>query len=402
MVTEHIDERADDREKERLQDLVAKHQNGEDLHPVLTPITAADCVEYPPVRYILDDLIEAESITLISGKEKIGKTYVLMHMALCMAAELSWLDIPTMADDKGGVLWLDFDMNRNTTIRRINQITNGIEEAWNVRKPDLFKKFGMMDAQLFRDAGYSNKVQFFRKDEEELSDAVLGLREYIIANNVKVCFIDNLVQIEGNAQENSSNDIQKVFSEIKALRDLTKCAFILIHHTTKDGFRGRGSSDIFGETDLNLQLEPCENPDQLLLKTDGARNSARQTIGMMKKWIPRIGEDGINALKDENGHDIHNFTLSRIETDGLIQDAKKEKKDAQIRTNIEKIVTLFQKNGNVGLSKNGISNACNTDQRYSDECKLQGGRSVELESIDEAEKQGLIIKDGKFYKLPTS
>lgn len=393
-----VNEIDSDRERDKKMEAVERFQEGDDILPILTPITASDCVEYPPVRYILDGLIEAETITLISGREKIGKTYVLMHMALCMAAELPWLEIQTMTDDKGGVLWLDFDMNRNTMIRRINQVTNGIEEAWNVRKPDLFKNFGMMDAQLFRDAGYTDKVQFFNE-----SDAVQGLTEYIITNNVKVCFIDNLVQIEGDAQENSSNDIQKVFSGIKALRDLTKCAFILIHHTTKDGFRGRGSSDIFGETDLNLQLEPCTDPDQLLLKTDGARNSARQTIGMKKEMPWRIGEDGWTPMQDENGHFIQNFVLKRIETEGLIMsENRKEKKDAQIQANIDRIVTLFQKNGNVGLSKNGISNACNTDQRYSDVCKLQGGRSVELESIDEAERQGLIIKDGKFYKLPTS
>ena len=388
----------DDNERDNKLEAVARFQNGEDILPILTPITAADCVSYPPVRYILDDLIEAESITLISGREKIGKTYVLMHMALCMAAQMPWLEIPTMTDDKGGVLWLDFDMNRNTTIRRINQITNGIEGSWHVRKPDLFKNFGMMDAQLFRDAGYTDKVQFF-----EESDAVNGLTEYIIQNDVKVCFIDNLVQIEGAAQENSSNDIQKVFGGIKALRDKTKCAFILIHHTTKDGFRGRGSSDIFGETDLNLQLEPCTDQDQLLLKTDGARNSARQTIAMMKQWPYRFSEDGFTPLQDENGHTICDFKLTRIDAEGLeTENTRKENRNSQIQANVNRIVTLFEKNGNVGLSKNGISNACNNNDLYKDACKLQGGRSVELASIDEAERQGLIIKDGKFYKLPTS
>jgi len=178
----------------------------------LVPITAADCVNYPSVSYILDGLIEAETITLFSGREKIGKTYVLMDLALHMAAELPWLDLHTMEDVRGNVLWLDFDMNRNTTMRRINQITNGIEESWNVRKPDLFKNFGMMDGQLFRESGYKDSFQFFSR-----SDAVNGLREYLIANNVKVCFIDNLVQIEGDAEENSSNDIQKVFSGLKQL-----------------------------------------------------------------------------------------------------------------------------------------------------------------------------------------
>ena len=381
----------DDNERDNKLEAVARFQNGEDILPILTPITATDCVSYPPVRYILDGLIEAETITLVSGREKIGKTYVLMHMALCMAAELPWLEIPTMTDDKGGVLWLDFDMNRNTMIRRINQITNGIEEAWNVRKPDLFKNFGMMDTQLFRDAGYSDKVQFFRKNDEEQSDAVQGLEEYIISNNVKVCFIDNLVQIEGDAQENSSNDIQKVFGEIKALRDKTKCAFILIHHTTKDGFRGRGSSDIFGETDLNLQLEPCTNPDQLLLKTDGARNSERQTIAMMKQWPTRTGEDGWTPIEDENGHIICNFKLTRIEADGLETEKVEKVKGRRAATmaeNITKIVTYFQNNGNIPATKTTISK------------ELTGGKDDRLKSVDNAFNEGILeVNSAGMYYL---
>lgn len=374
----------DDNERDNKLEAVARFQNGEDILPILTPITAADCVSYPPIRYILDDLIEAESITLISGREKIGKTYVLMHMALCMAAQMPWLEIPTMTDDKGGVLWLDFDMNRNTTIRRINQITNGIEEAWNVRKPDLFKNFGMLDAQLFRDAGYSDKVQFFRKNDEEQSDAVQGLEEYIISNNVKVCFIDNLVQIEGDAQENSSNDIQKVFGEIKALRDKTKCAFILIHHTTKDGFRGRGSSDIFGETDLNLQLEPCTDSKQLLLKTDGARNSAQQTIAMMKQWPYRFGEDGFTPLQDENGHTIYDFKLTRIDAEGLetIRESsvktKSRKGAGTLEANIDTIKDLFTQNGNTAMTQTAI-------MKY-----LTGSNDARKDAITEAANRGIL------------
>lgn len=394
-----IDDRQDEEERKKKLAAVAQYQAGDLPDPnevsnqilPLVPLTAADSIEYIPRKYILDGLIEDETITLFAGKEKIGKTYVLMHMALSMAAERPWLEMQTMTDAKGKILWLDFDMNRNTTLRRMNEITNGIEESWNVREPHLFDNFFMMDAKSFRDAGYSDKVQFF--DE---SDAVRGLREFIISNNVKVCFIDNLVQIEGSAQENSSNDIQKVFSGVKQLRDETHCAFIIIHHTTKDGFRGRGSSDIFGETDLNLQLDQAEDKDKLLLKTDGARNAAGQDIGMLKRFDWRIGEE-FAPIEDANGHYIYNFKLERIAAEGLtLEGKKKEKRDEQIRKNIERIVLLFQKKNNIGMTKNGIINAC----KETEDCDLSGTREVWLSSISAAADQGLIVKDEKFYHLP--
>ena len=392
-----IDVRQDDADYKKRQDFVAQYQAGDLPDPndaaaavrPLVPITAADCIEYIPRSYILDGLIEDETVTLFSGKEKIGKTYVLMHLAFSMAAERPWLDMPTMTDAKGKVLWLDFDMNRNTTLRRMNEITNGIEEAWNVRDPHLFDNFLMMDAESFREAGYSDKVQFF--DE---GAAVQGLEEFIITHNVKVCFIDNLVEIEGDAEENSSNDIQKVFSGLKRLRDVTHASFILIHHTTKDGFRGRGSSAIFGETDLNLQLEPCTQQDQLILKTDGARNSARKDIGMMKKFFTRLDDDG-EILKDANGHYICNFKLDRIDTNGLRVEESEEDKEARINEkNIAVIRALFA-SGRTFDSKNKIYSATFAPD-YKGE-KFYSKQSAN-QSIDIAIGMGLITRAGGKYQ----
>ena len=348
----------------------------------LVPISALDCMEITPKRYILDGMIEDETVTLFSGREKIGKTYVLMHMALCMSAKLPWLEYETMGDVEGNILWLNLDMSRGTALRRVYEVTHGISEAWNVRDPKLFDRFFMMDGQTFRDADCKDSFEFFGD-----SDAVQRLQEFIIARNVKVCFIDNLIQIEGEAQENSSNDIQRVFNRVKLLRDISHCSFILIHHTTKDGGRGRGSSDIFGETDLNLQLDQCTNPKQLLLKTDGARNSANHDVGMMKNFLQRIGDDG-QPMVDANGHPINIFRLERVDTDGLVAEnsARKTKRNSTADFNIEQIKKLFSANDNTALTKYMIITECNKLP----ECKLKGQRQAQLDAVDIALSQGVL------------
>lgn len=407
-----------EQEKEAEQDAgraaVERHESGKQKpvksNPIITetisqeqqpliPLSALDCMKIIPKRYILDGLIEDETITLFSGREKIGKTYVLMHMALCMAAGKPWLDIETMSDVSGRVLWLNLDMSRTTAQRRIYEITQGISEAWDIIQPELFNQFDMLDGQTFRDAGCTDSVEFFTDN-----NAVQRLQEFIISQNVKVCFIDNLIQIEGAAQENSSNDIQRVFNRVKTLRDITHCSFIIIHHTTKDGGRGRGSGDIFAETDLNLQLDQCTNPQQLVIKTDGARNSALHEIGMMKKFMQRIGENG-EGLTDGNGHPVNIFRLERIETDGLFTEAAvktpKMKSQATIESNVTRIVLLFHKNGNAGLTKNGILNACNKNPLYSGECKLQGSKPTLDASINQAIADNrIILRNDGFYCLP--
>ena len=366
---------------------------GKPSYKDLKPITPLDCMTYIPRKYIVDGLIEDETITLFSGKEKIGKTYVLMDMALHMAAGKPWLGYQTMVDSKGGILWLNLDMSRSTAQRRINEISNGIEKGWNIKNPQLFDNFSLMDGQVFRDAGYTDSIQFFSD-----SDAVEGLKEYIIKNNIKVCFIDNLIQVEGAAQENSSNDIQKVFNKLKQLRDETHCSFIVIHHTTKDGGRGRGSSDIFGETDLNLQLNQCQNKDQLLLNTDGARNTATKDIGMEKKFLYRTDEYNI-PVYDANDHPIYDFQLESIDTDGLISNdsnkTSKDKNSATIEANITKIILMFHKTGNQPLSENKIIKNCSNFE----ECKLTGQKQTLQESIKKAHSDGKLIMNtaGKYY-----
>lgn len=355
---------------------------------ILIPITAKDCILLPDRKYILDGIIEDETITVFSGKEKIGKTYVLMHMALCMSAKLPWLGFQTMGDVQGKILWLNFDMSRITAKRRINEICNGIKKDWDTKNPHMFDNFELMDDQVFRDAGCNDRFQFLTN-----SNAVEALKKYIIAHDIKVCFIDNLIQIEGGADENSSKDIQMVFSNLKKLRDETHCSFIVIHHTGKNGERGRGSSDIFAETDLNLQLDQCTNADQLLLRTDGARNTAMHNIGMQKKFLQRLDNTWNCPMTDNNGHEINDFVLERIDTDGLVSNNASKttqgKKADTLEKNITKILLMFAKTGNKPLSKTAILDTCNKDES----CKLTGAKQAQYEAVDKAYNEGKLLKN---------
>lgn len=354
----------------------------------LQSISVLDCMEIEPKRYLVDGLIEAGTITQYAGKEKGGKTYTLMHLALTMSAGLPWLGRDTMTDVQGGVLWLNLDMSRTLGKRRVYEITHGIEESFDKRDPELFHNFHMMDSQTFADAN-RDSLQFFTDNT-----AIDGLREYIITENIKCCILDNFIQIEGQGQENVSNDMRMVLNRMKLLRDLTDCAFIFIHHTDKAGNRGRGSSDIFAETDLNLQLEPdTKNTNLLKLVTDGSRNSASQDIGMLQEWKQRIDDDG-QPMTDANGHPVYVYTLSTADVN-RITTAKDERSasgkiNKTISENIEKIKDVFRDNGNTPLSKNKIIQ----------NGKLSGTKDTRIASIDRALSENILTTDtGLLFKL---
>lgn len=330
---------------------------------ILLPDSAMDCVEIIPRSYILDGIIESASIVMIAGKEKIGKSYVLMNLACCMASERPWLGRKTMQDEHGGVLWVNLDMKREAARRRVNEIMNGIEEAWNVRTPDLFKNFYMIHSQTFREQGL-NSLTF--DDNPDAKNTVLEMERLIKDSryNIKVCFIDSQIQVEGTLDENVPRDAETLFRKMKEIRDATGCSFILIHHNTKYGDRGRGSSALFGETDLNLQLAPdINNSAKLILQTDGARDNAAQDIGMLKTWEQRLAEDGTGAV-DDRGHPVWNFKLAPEDSSTIntSASAKNAKKDGIENNSYEKAVIKVLENTTNPLSKNEIAEKAHKDR----------------------------------------
>ena len=164
---------------------------------LLMPITISDCLKYPAKLYILDGIIEVGDIVLFSGSEKIGKTHCLMNMAMCMAGEVPWLgDIETMQDVKGNVLWLDCEMKEEAIKRRINMAYFGLKaygESNNQQiTQDILNHFFCLNGNAFRNAGL-NAPNLFTPD-----NAVTELQLFIQNNNVKICFLDNLVKVEGD------------------------------------------------------------------------------------------------------------------------------------------------------------------------------------------------------------
>lgn len=373
---------------------------------ILVPITIDDCMSYPAKSFILDGMIEVGDIVLFSGAEKIGKTHCLMNLALCMAGRLPWLDdIQTMKDVQGSVLWLDFDMKEEAVKRRINMAFHGLKTysamtAGNVT-PDIFRNFYCLNSRAFRNAGL-NPLDLFTPD-----NSAEELQKFIMDNNVKLCFLDNLVKVEGDADENSAPDMNLVFSNLAEIRDGTGCTFVVIHHTGKNGERGRGSSAIFGCTDLNLQLDQDANDKgKLKLSVDGARDNYFPAIIMRKNFPVRREmkfDDRGDLISDAeildgNNNLIHDFYLTR-DPDAEFTAPKNAKlsKSQKDEDAIRKIVKLFELNGNTGLTKNGILNACK-DGRFP-ECEFNIQKQNALKVIDEAEKRGLIEKgdDGYYH-----
>lgn len=363
----------------------------EELPTTLVPDTIFDCVEIIPKKYILDGVIEDASIVMVAGREKIGKSYALCHLAMCMATEKPWLGLATMQDAHGGILWVNLDMKRDKARQRTNEIANGLCEQWSCSfDPNMFSNFYIIHSKTFRDSTEGQQTLTFDGNNE---NAVKEMKRMIKdpRYNIKVCFIDSQIQVSGDLDENKSEDARDLFKVMKQLRDDTGCSFILIHHNTKYGDRARGSSGLFAETDLNLQLSQDTNDhDKLILLTDGARDTAENNIGMLKLWKPRLNLDG-SEMTDSNGHTVWNFSLEPIDANSVSTTATetiKKKQEASDRRYEQAVIKALE--GEVeGLSQNDIKKKAHID-------KQQCGWAIHRL----CDRNELIQLDNGKYKLP--
>lgn len=270
------------------------------------PLTFTPCtgeIDLTGASYLLDPLIEAATITLIYGEPKVGKSYVGMHMAESMALRIPWMGMKTMTDVDGKILWLDLDMGHFAAYRRMIEIREGLKIQYSVRNED-FSRMMLMDRSDFRKAGLSDP-DFYS------NSSVSNLQDFIREQKVKVCFIDHLSKIKGNAEENSSGDMTTVFRNLDIVKETTGCAFVIIHHSCKTGSKARGSSAINAEPDLVLGLYQDGRKEQeglIRLDIDYARFSTKRSISMVSSFARMCNEDG-SDLKDHKGRDMLLFQL---------------------------------------------------------------------------------------------
>jgi hypothetical protein len=114
------------------------------------------------------------------------------------------------------------------------------------------------------------------------SDDAAELERLIQEVGAALVICDALVDLAAGGDENSARDMHHVFSTVRGIANRTQAAFLLIHHTGKDG-RYRGSSAMLGAMDTMLMLEPGNPAKTLKLSVAKARDSEPFDLGLELK-----------------------------------------------------------------------------------------------------------------------
>ncbi|NMB68579.1 MAG: AAA family ATPase [Chloroflexi bacterium] len=242
---------------------------------------AADALApQPEVDYILKGLITAGSVNIFYGEPGSKKTYALLSLAVCVASGLPWLDFGT---DPRRVLIIDEESGERRMLRRLGEVLRG--EGLGPETPVSFVSL----------AGFSL---------DDPNDAEI-LRALIESEGAGLVIIDALADTM-TGDENSKQETQPVFNNLRRIAEATNCAVILIHHSNKAGGY-RGSTAIKGSVDLMVRVESESGKNSITFTSEKSRDELPQTWGAVAAWIgdrfvlrPTEPEENVHFSKAEN------------------------------------------------------------------------------------------------------
>lgn len=201
--------------------------------------------------FLVEDLIENNSLNLLVSPSFTGKTYVAIDLCRSIINGKAFLDKTV---DNGGVIFIDNEMKPKHFYKRLKKI--GFHD-----KNDSFLYYNRMFPDV-TDA--SEKKQFIEQ--------IKFIKDF---NDTKLIIIDSLSSSTSGLEENSNKDMREFMNFLNEISEI--CSVLLIHHTSKYNNPKnlnrediRGASCIFGYCDNVFVIDSFE--DSRTLKALKARN----------------------------------------------------------------------------------------------------------------------------------
>jgi hypothetical protein len=167
--------------------------------------------KFPPVRYIVPGFI-AEGCTLLAGRPKLGKSWLMLDVGLAVAAGRYCLGDARC--EQGEVLYLALEDNERRLQRRIDKVLGAFSEEWP--------------------AAFEYATEWPRANE----GGVEAIRDWIIrAKSPRLVVVDVLAMFKparGDRETLYEADYASL-KELQALAGAFGIGIVAVHHTRKSG-----------------------------------------------------------------------------------------------------------------------------------------------------------------------
>lgn len=216
-------------------DLQAAQEREEDPTDIYPMLTIGELANRPPPTFLIDRHIPDVSVGFIYSAPGVGKSFLALDMALCVAHGLdTWQGDPiTVGENKRAVIYIasegSFDLG--------NRI-----KAWHAARsiePD--------DAPLYV---IEATIDFMQP--EDISRLLRTVASASVSPALVI--VDTVSRAMPGADENAQKDMTLFVRACDQVRDKFRCAVIGVHHASKSGDL-RGSTVLRGAGDFVMRLE---------------------------------------------------------------------------------------------------------------------------------------------------
>lgn len=211
------------------------------------PLSLSEVLQLPPPEWQIEGLWPTESLVVLYGPTKVGKSFLSLDAALSVAYGIPFLGRKTT---QGGVLYMIGEGARGQRLRL---------EAWAQEKgvegfipPPPVKMWApVLD---FR-SGLS-EIKAYLKEMEAPSLVV----------------VDTLARFFGGSDENETRDMNLFVNACQELINDCGVSVLVNHHTGLNTTRSRGSTSLKNASDTFMSIKPHEKSRWWTLKCEAQRD----------------------------------------------------------------------------------------------------------------------------------
>lgn len=194
-------------------------------------LSLGDLANLRPPAFLIDGLLPQGGLSVLFGPSGVGKSFLALDWALCIAHGLAWWGRETKA---GSVLYIAAEGHVGLGVRAA---------AWQtVRRCDGGDRIRFLPESVnLLDPG---QVERAKRTLLELNE-----RPALIV-------IDTMARSMVGGDENAARDVGLLVAAVDSIRATSRAAALVVHHTGKNGEDERGSSALRGAADMMHALKP--------------------------------------------------------------------------------------------------------------------------------------------------
>jgi AAA domain len=192
-----------------------------------------------PTPFAIESLLAEAAIAAIQGLPKVGKTWVVLELALALALVTGRKAFGTFEIPRRGPVILILEESGEQALRR--------------RLDRLARGYALAPAAL--DGLYVAANRRVRLNDPTWQASLIAAAQKI---RPRAIFLDPLVRLKGaSVEENSQREMGPVLEYLRDLRDASEAAVTFVHHTGHAGTHLRGTLDLeaFWESKITISRE---------------------------------------------------------------------------------------------------------------------------------------------------